>query len=89
MVIKAAADHAEMRDARPGPGGRVSHPIGLGATSTTVTKESLNSNHLQLFDAVFERVTMFRALHRVEKNKAAAGVNGVDSSGLSNLLKEH
>ena len=89
MATKVTVDHAEMRDARPGRGGQISLLSGLGATNTTATKESLNSNHLQLFDAVFERENMFRALHRVESNKGAAGVDGIDSSGLRDLLKEH
>lgn len=42
-----------------------------------------------LMGKVLERSNMLRALHRVEQNKGAAGVDGIEIEFLQPYLKEH
>jgi RNA-directed DNA polymerase len=82
----------EPRDEKPkapgGSSGRNSRVKPMGASSTTVGKEVTGPGKTQLMEAVVERGNMLTALHRVESNKGAAGVDGMAVADLRAYLKE-
>jgi RNA-directed DNA polymerase len=80
------------RDERPkapgGSSGRNSRVKPMGASSITAGEEVTGPGTTKLMEAVVERSNMLMALHRVESNKGAAGVDGMPVAGLRAYLKE-
>ena len=60
----------------------------MGASSITAGEEVTGPGTMQLMEAVVERGNMLAALHRVERNKGAAGVDGMTVADLRANLKE-
>jgi len=60
----------------------------MGASNITAGKEATGPGTTQLMEAVVERSNMLRALHRIESNKGAAGVDGMTVGELRVHLKE-
>ena len=60
----------------------------MGASSITAGEEVTGPGTMQLMEAVVERGNMLAALHRVERNKGAAGVDGMTAADLRANLKE-
>lgn len=60
----------------------------MGVSNVTAGKEVTGPGTTQLMEAVVERSNMLRALHRVERNKGAAGVDGMTVDELRLHLKE-
>ena len=60
----------------------------MGASNATAGKEVTGPGTTELMEAVVERSNMLTALHRVESNKGAAGVDGMTVVELSAYLKE-
>lgn len=59
-----------------------------GVTNITARKEHFNPDTMQLMEAVVERKNMAKALKRVEKNKGAAGIDGMQVAELKTFLKD-
>jgi len=60
----------------------------MGVSNVTAGKEVTGPGTTQLMEAVVERSNMLRALHRVERNKGAAGVDGMTVDELRLHLRE-
>ena len=60
----------------------------MGASSATAGEEVTGPGTTQLMEAVVERSNMLAALHQVEGNKGAAGVDGMTVDELRAHLKE-
>lgn len=60
----------------------------MGASNATAGKERTGPGAMELMEAVVERSNMLQALHRVERNKGAAGVDGMTVEDLRSHLKE-
>jgi RNA-directed DNA polymerase len=82
----------EQRDEKPeapgGSSGRNSRVKPTGASNTTAGEEVTEPGTTKLMEAVKERGNMLTALHRVEGNKGAAGVDGMTVAELRAYLKE-
>jgi len=59
-----------------------------GASNSTARKENSNPKDRQLMEAVVARENMIKALHRVERNKGAAGIDTMAVGELRPYLKE-
>jgi RNA-directed DNA polymerase len=59
----------------------------MGASNATAAKEVAGPGTTQLMEAVVERSNMIAALHRVESNKGAAGVDGMTVADLRAYLQ--
>jgi len=60
----------------------------MGASNITAGEEVTGPGTTKLMEAVVERGNMLTALHRVERNKGAAGVDGMTVAKLRAYLKE-
>lgn len=60
----------------------------MGASIATAGEEVTGLGTTELMEAVVERSNMLMALHRVERNKGAAGVDGMPVAELRAYLKE-
>jgi len=60
-----------------------------GVSVAAMNWDHFRSETMQLMDAVIERENMIEALHRVERNKGAAGIDKMPVSELRPYLKEH
>jgi RNA-directed DNA polymerase len=60
----------------------------MGASNTTAGEEVTEPGTTELMEAVVERSNMLKALHQVESNKGAAGVEGMTVDDLRAYLKE-
>jgi RNA-directed DNA polymerase len=60
----------------------------MGASSATAEEGVTGPGTTQLMEAVVERSNMLQALHQVESNKGAAGVDGMTVAELRAYLKE-
>lgn len=80
---------AGMPGTTPDGSGRNPREHGEGVSNTTADWERSRSETLQLMDAVVERENMAAALHRVERNKGAAGIDGMTVEELRPYLHEH
>src|SRR5512136_704391 len=85
-------ERQEQRDEKPkAPGrssGRNSRVKPKGAPNITAGEEVTGPGTTQLMEAVVERGNMLMALHRVESNKGAAGVDGMPVADLRAYLQE-
>jgi len=72
-------------------GSRGRNPQGpvAGASNLTAKRDDSCRKTQKLMEAVVERENMVRALHQVEANKGAAGVDGVSVQALRDCLREH
>ena len=59
------------------------------ASNTTAMKGKNPPSTMQLMEAVVERSNMVQALHRVESNAGAAGIDAMEVGELRGYLKEH
>jgi len=60
---------------------------GRGASNSTARRENSHPKDKRLMEAVVARENMVKALHRVEKNKGAAGVDEMTVGELRSYLK--
>ena len=58
-----------------------------GASNSTARRDNSNPQDRQLMGAVVARENMIKALHRVERNKGAAGVDHMTVGELRPYLK--
>lgn len=63
--------------------------VGVPSSSPARVEEQPCGGSTDLMERVVERSNMLRALHRVESNKGAAGVDGMEIKSLRPYLKEH
>lgn len=89
MTMEAADDRAEKPGTHPEGHRQYRCEQGSGAASVTATLESSRSRTTMLMEAVVERQNLLQALHRVEANRGAAGVDKMPVSALRGYLKVH
>ena len=70
-----------------GEGERNSRWPRRGASNSTARRDNSNPKDRQLMEAVVARENMVKALHRVERNKGAAGVDHMTVGELRPYLK--
>jgi len=80
---------AERPPAPAGGSGRNPRGTADGASSRTARQGTSNPKEVQLLEAVLERENLIKALEQVERNKGAAGVDGMSVGRLREYLKEH
>ena len=88
MVKETQDKKAEKPESPGGSSGRNPQVKPMGASNTTAVEEVTGPGTTQLMEAVVERSNMLAALHRVESNKGAAGVDGMTVAELRAYLKE-
>jgi len=64
-------------------------PAGLVQSAESFPAQNIGKSDVAVWEAVFERGNMQTALKRVESNKGAAGVDGMEVQDLSGYLKAH
>jgi len=64
-------------------------PVGLVQSAEPFPARDKGKSDVAVWEAVFERQNMLTALKRVESNKGAAGVDGMEVKDLSGYLKAH
>jgi len=64
-------------------------PAGLVQSAEPFPAQNIGKSDVAVWEAVFERGNMQTALKRVESNKGAAGVDGMEVQDLSGYLKAH
>ena len=69
--------------------GRNPREYEVGVLVAAMSWDHFRSETTQLMDAVVERENMIEALHRVERNKGAAGIDKMPVDELRPYLKEH
>ena len=84
-----AGRRAEMCGTTPAGSGRNPREYGAGASNLAARMEPSYPEMGSLMDAVVERENLWSALRRVERNKGAAGVDGMPVAALRGDLKEH
>src|SRR5512145_2506420 len=89
MTSRDADRRAERLDSHPEGSQRNWREEGLGASSSTATRDNSEPEAEQLLEAVVERENMWRALKQVERNKGAAGVDEMTVAQLRAYLREH
>jgi RNA-directed DNA polymerase len=80
---------AGMPGTTPEGSGRNPREDGVGVSVAAMSWDHFRSETTQLMNAVVERENLIVALHRVERNKGAAGVDEMPVSELRPYLKEH
>jgi len=80
---------AEMPGTTSEGSGRNPREHGVGVSVAAMNWDNFRSRTTQLMNAVVERENMIEAIHRVERNKGAAGVDKMPVSELRPYLKEH
>jgi len=88
MVKETQDKMAEEPEASGGSSGRNSRVKPIGASNTTAGEEVAGPGTTQLMEAVVERSNMLAALHQVERNEGAAGVDGMTVGDLRAYLQE-
>lgn len=89
-MVKEMPTKREEKPKFPGGGsGRNPRDKPVKASSTTARKGNIHPSTTQLMEAVVERSNMLLALHRVENNRGAAGVDEMEVRELRGYLKEH
>ena len=87
MVKEAQKEMAEMPEAHGGSSGRNLRDKPEEESNATIMEGSTGPKTAQLMEAVVERSNMIKALHRVERNGGAAGVDGMTVRELRAYLK--
>lgn len=80
---------AEMLSTTSEGSGRNPREYEVGVSDAAMDWDHFRSETMQLMDAVVERENMIEALHRVERNKGAAGVDKMPVNELRPYLTEH
>ena len=80
---------AGMPGTTPEGSGRNPREHGAGVSVAAMSWDHFRSETMQLMNAVVERENMIEAIHRVERNKGAAGIDKMPVSDLRPYLKEH
>ena len=62
-------------------------PVGMEQSAEASPARDSGKSDVAAWEAVFERENMLTALKRVERNKGAAGVDGMEVQDLSGYLK--
>jgi RNA-directed DNA polymerase len=88
MVKETQDKRAEKPKSPGGSSGRNSRVKPMGASNAAAEKEVTGPGTANLMEAVVERSNMLTALHRVESNKGAAGVDRMTVAELRAYLKE-
>jgi len=88
MSERDADKKAEMAERVAEGGGRKSPGSATSASSTPVRRGTPFSKATKVMEAVVERENMWKALHRVERNKGSAGVDGMAVTELREYLRE-
>ena len=60
-----------------------------GVSNATALRKNSNPDTMYMMEAVVGRENMRLAVRQVEKNKGAAGIDGMTVDNLSSYLKEH
>jgi RNA-directed DNA polymerase len=89
MSSRDADSRAETLDSHPEGSQRNWREEGLGASSSTATRDNSEPEAEQLLAAVVERKNMWLALKQVERNSGAAGVDNITVEQLRTYLREH
>jgi group II intron reverse transcriptase/maturase len=89
MTMKAADDRVETPETHPEAHRPNRCEQGMGVANVTATPESSRSRTTMLMEAVVERQNMLQALHRVEANRGAAGIDKMPVAALRGYLKVH
>jgi RNA-directed DNA polymerase len=89
MVKEMPTKREEKPKFRGGSSGRNLRDKPTKASSTTARKENIHPSTTPVMEAVVERSNMVLALHRVESNRGAAGVDEMGVEELRGYLKEH
>ena len=89
MTDKTPTKRDEMPKTNSGGTERNSSWPESGASNVTTDKDTPNPDMTKLMEKIVERGNMTLALHRVEKNKGAPGIDGVTTENLRSYLKEH
>jgi RNA-directed DNA polymerase len=89
MSERGADKRTEMFELATGNDGRKSLEPDASASSIAMRRETPNPKATKLMEAVVERENMWKALRRVERNKGAAGVDGMAVNEMRIYLKEH
>jgi hypothetical protein len=63
--------------------------VGMEQSAEAFPAQDRGKSDVAVWEAVFERENMLTALKRVERNKGAAGVDGMEVQDLSGYLKAH
>ncbi len=64
-------------------------PVGMGRSAEPSLVRDTGKSDVEVWEAVFTRENLQTALKRVESNKGAAGIDGMEVQELSGFLKEH
>ena len=88
MVKETQDKRAERPESPGGSSGRNSRVKPMGASSATAVEGVTGPGTTELMEAMVERGNLLTALHRVESNKGAAGVDGMTVADLRAYLKE-
>jgi RNA-directed DNA polymerase len=64
-------------------------PVGVGRSAEPSPARDTGKSDVGVWEAVFTRENLQTALKRVESNKGAAGIDGMEVQELSGFLKEH
>lgn len=88
MAKETQDKRAEKPESLGGSSGRNPRVKPMGAPNATAGEEVTGPGTTQLMEAVVERSNMITALHRVESNKGAAGVDGMTVADLRAYLQE-
>ena len=89
MTRENQKDHAEMHGTTPEDAARNAEGAGYGDSNVTARREDCCSELQNLMEAVVERENMFKAYHRVVRNKGSAGIDGMSVEELKPFLREN
>ena len=64
-------------------------PVGLEQSAEPSPVRDIGKSDVAVWEAVFEKENLRTALKRVESNKGAAGIDGMEVKDLSGYLKAH
>ena len=87
MEKKTPTIKGEIPSACLGDKGRNPRLPSTGASSSTASQESSNPQDERLMEEVLSKENMIKALHRVETNKGAAGIDDMSVAELRSYLK--
>lgn len=87
MTKEAQTKMDERPETRPEDSGRNPRTYGTGAPNVTARRDTSHPKVSKLMEAVVERENMTQALHRVQANKGAAGVDGMSVEELLPYLR--
>lgn len=86
MVKETQGKRVEKPESLGRGSGRNPRSKPMGASNATVGEEATEPGTTEWMEAVVERSNMIKALHRVERNGGAAGVDGMTVDDLRSHL---